>query len=220
MCAPQTDWGAEELLEWRNPEYALTQMTNSFEAHLERADTTCASLHLCDWYIVKAKMSMHADISSATSSGHHLLQSVHWAVSTRLSVSGWQHPSTWDAILCNLVLQQLQSPNGQIALELIDQVVTAQIAVLGSDHEHVMLSQQLQAHLLLRQQNFDEARQLVARSYQHLMHIDGKAPGCYHLITATALNLWAMRHSQKVRYHQSRELMSGTNIIHIPYAVL
>eukprot|EP00892_Ulva_mutabilis_P012657 jgi/Ulvmu1/9764/UM056_0004.1 len=179
----------------RDPELMLKAIAERSPAHVDTGHQACAALCLCDWYIAKAKMHMCTDdISNITDK---MLRSLEWAMETRLHTSGWQHPATWGAILCTVVAQQLRSPHSQKVQALVGRVISAQAAVLGPEHEHVMLSQQVQAHLLLQQRNFAEARRLVAKSYQHLIQSRSKAADYYHLCIATAANLSAMRHSKK-----------------------
>ena len=175
-------------------------MARSSEMDRSKPDLETAEICLCEWYVAKAKISMGMN-TVGFAARDRVLQALTWAMNTHFSVSGWQHPATWGAMLCNLVMQQLHSTNTQLSQNLVSRLVRAQIEVLGPEHHQVMLSHQAQAHLLLEQQKFDEARKLVAMAYHYLMQPGSHSIGCHHVVVATALNLCAMRHSRKVCRH-------------------
>lgn len=150
--------------------------------------------HLCDWYVVKAKVDI-----GGLNANESILQSLDWAMITRSHMSGWQHPATWKVMHCKLAMQLLHEKAAPPAENLVRQIITAQIQTLGAQHEQVMLSQQALAHLLLQQRNSGEAGRLVAVTFQHLVRHGRRGMHCLHLRVAAALNLWAMRHSSKVR---------------------
>lgn len=181
----------ERISHDRDPELYLKQVFRSSKGQC----TACQhhlTVHLCDWYVVKAKIGTTANDS--------ILQSLEWAMAARLRLSGWQHPATWEVMHCKLAMQLLYAQNSPASQELICRIISAQVGVLGSQHEQVMLSQQVLAHLLLQERKFEESGRLVAITYQYLIRCDGRAARALHLRAACAMNLSIMRYSDKVRH--------------------
>lgn len=181
----------EKITRNRDPELYLKRFSSSRPRHCKACQHHITA-QLCDWYVIKAK--------TGTGTNDCMLQSLEWAMATRLRLSGWQHPATWEVMHCLLTMQLRHTESRPGTQELICQIISAQVGVLGSQREQVMLSQQVLAHLLLQQQKFEEGGRLVAMTYQYLIRCDHRATRALHLRAACARNLLIMRHSSKVRH--------------------